>query len=135
MLWLLLIILIILILIYLWYRNQQDPSTQVVNNSATLVFKVKVGSVEFTENLSMCGEGCSTGFIDVPDGDNNIMLQVEDGGAWVDLGNVGPFGKNKLYAVNIRITGSYCAELWRRHQADSTFNDDTSKELVSSNCS
>lgn len=133
---LIMILLILLILIFLWYFfSKKAPSTQVTNNSGTLIYKVKVGGVEFTENLSYCADGCSTGFIDVPEGSNNIQLQQTSGGTWVDLGDLGSFEKGSHYSVNIKTGALFCAELWKRHQTNSTFNDDTTRELVASNCS
>ncbi|MCP4135138.1 MAG: hypothetical protein GY754_29480 [bacterium] len=111
------------------------PSTQVTNNSGFLINKVTVGGVEFTENLSYCYDGCSTGFIDVDEGSNAIMLQRTASSAWETIGSVGSFEANTHYAVNIVMNGSdLCAELYIRHQTDSYFNDDTTKELIDTVC-
>lgn len=139
----------------LWKRNQTDstfnddttkelittvclesaaPSTLVVNNSGSLIYRVKVGEVEFSENLQLCATGCATGFIDVVKGNNTIQFQETSGSAWQDLGSLGPFDENTHYAVNIKNTGSFCAELWKITQTDVEFNNDTSKELFVSNC-
>ena len=132
---LLILILAVLILIYLsCCRNKSGPSTQVVNNSGALFHMVKVGGVEFTENLNKCSDGCSTGFITVPEGGNHVFLQETSGGAWVDLGELGTFERKVNYAVNIRNAGGYCAELWVRHQTSTTFNDDTTRTLIATNC-
>jgi hypothetical protein len=50
------------------------------------------------------------------------------------LGDLGPFQRNWHYSVNIRNEGSYCAELWHRLQTSTTFNDDTTRVLITSNC-
>lgn len=131
----LILILIFVILIFnCCCIKKARASVQVVNNSGTLIHKVKVGGVEFTENLEYCATGCSTGFIDVPQGTNNIQLQQTSGGTWTDLGDLGPFENGRHYAVNIRTDGSFCAELWIRHQTSTTFNDDTTKDKIASNC-
>lgn len=112
-----------------------NPSCQVVNNSGTLIHKVFVGGVEFTENLSYCGDGCSTGFLDVPLGSNNIQLQQTSGGTMLELGDIGPFENGRHHAVNIRtLGGEFCAELWHRTDTNSEFNNDTSRTLISGNC-
>ncbi len=135
--------LLILVFVVLTYRcccgkrdeEVRPPSAQVVNNSGALFHKVKVGDVEFTENLENCGSGCSTDFKDVPQGSNNIQLQQTSGGPWTDLGNLELFENDLLYAVNIVTSGTLCAELWRREApADASFNDDATKVLLGSNC-
>ena len=108
---------------------------QVTNNSGSLIHKVKVGSVEFSENLDYCATGCSTGFKRVRRGNRTILLQTSDTSSWLTLGNLGPFLKNKFYSVNIKMVDkSFCAELWQRTDTDSEFNEDTTKQLIQSLC-
>jgi hypothetical protein len=135
MLIMVLLILLILIALLYFFFSKKAPSTQVTNNSGTRIHMVKVGGVEFTENLSYCADGCSTGFINVPQGTNNIQLQQTSGGSWIDLGDLGLFEKGLHYSVNIKSNDLFCVELWKRHQTSTTFNDDTTRELVASNCS
>lgn len=115
--------------------GDRPPIAQVVNNTNGLLAKAWVGAVEFTENLAFCGSGCSTGFLDVAEGANAIAVQPLTEVLARQIGALGPFARNISYAVNIiRPGASYCAELWIRHQTASTFNDDTTRELVSSIC-
>ncbi len=109
--------------------------TQVTNNSGSLIHKVKVGSVEFSENLDFCATGCSTGFKHVRRGNRTILLQTSDISSWVTIGNLGPFLKGKFYSVNMRMVNkSFCAELWHRTDTGSEFNEDTTKEIIQSLC-
>ncbi len=112
--------------------SPSPPSIQVTNNSGSLIHKVKVGDIEFSENLDMCGSGCSTGFKDVKEGENQISVQLSEGSAWETIGTLAGFKNGNHYAVNI--TGARCAELWILHQTDIYFNDDTTKELIGSVC-
>lgn len=115
--------------------GDRPPIAQVVNNTNGLLAKAWVGAVEFTENLGHCGSGCSTGFLDVAEGANAIAVQPLTEALARQIGTFGPFERNTSYAVNIIRSGaSYCAELWIRHQTASTFNDDTTRVLVSSIC-
>lgn len=111
------------------------PSTQVTNKSGMLLKKVRVNTIEFAENLDYCGDGCSTGFKDVPAGSNTIFLKVSEGSEWMTLGAVGPFEKNAHYSVTITKSGDqFCAELWKRLQTGTTFNDDATKIFVGKSC-
>jgi hypothetical protein len=112
-----------------------SPSTQVTNKSGVLLNKVKVNTVEFTENLDHCGDGCSTGFINVPAGKNVVSLKVAAGSEWMVLGELGPFEKNAHYSVTVTKSGdTFCAELWKRLQTSTTFNDDATKIFVGKSC-
>ncbi|ACD90204.1 MAG: hypothetical protein HGA57_01105 [Chlorobium limicola] len=112
-----------------------SPSIQVTNKSGQLLHKVKVRDVEFAENLDHCGNGCSTAFKSVPAGSNMIFLKVSEGSEWMQLGELGPFEKNRHYSVTITKSGAeFCAELWRRQQTNTTFNDDMTKVFVSGSC-
>lgn len=111
------------------------PSSQVTNKSGMLLKKVRVNTVGFTENLDHCGDGCSTGFKDVPAGKNVIFLQVAEGSEWMTLGELGPFEKKAHYSVTITKTGDqFCAELWKRLQTGTTFNDDATKIFIGKSC-
>ena len=131
---LILVLAFVILLFFRCCRKKESPSAQVVNNSGTLIHKVRVGGVEFTEHLGECADGCSTGFINVPEGANVIQLQQTSGGAWSDLGVLAPFEKGLYYSVNIKTQGSFCAELWILGQTSIRFNDNTSKVFVASNC-
>ena len=112
-----------------------NPSTQVTNNSGSSLAMVKMENVEFTQYLDNGGcLGCSTGFKDVPEGGNAITLQVTGSPDWITLGTLGPFESDSHYSVNISDSGGLCAELWLRHQTSSTFNDDTTRELITTSC-
>jgi len=111
------------------------PSSQVTNKSGMLLQKVKVHNVEFTENLDHCGDGCSTGFKDVTAGKSVISLKVAEGSEWMTLGELGPFEKNVHYSVTITKTGDqFCAELWKRLQTSTTFNDDATRIFIGKSC-
>ena len=114
----------------------ESPESQVTNNSQSLLRKVKIGAVEFTENLDYCGTGCSTDFSRVAAGDNQIMLQQTSGSAWQTLSEpLGPFENGLFYSVNITSSGGgFCAELRKRGNTDLYFNDDTGKQLIESHC-
>ena len=110
-------------------------STQVVNNSGTLLDTVKVGSVELSENLHDCAGGCATGFKWVWTGDHTIQMRETPSGSWLDIGAVGPFESGRHYAVNVKkVAAQYCAELWRRLDTGPEFNNDTTKQLIVSHC-
>lgn len=129
------IIIIIGILIGI-YLGTIRSSAQVVNNSGIPALKVEVGTVQFTEVIEGgCFEGCSSGFIDVSVGNNNIRFQQTDE-TMVELGDLGVFEAGSYYAVNIRtVAGTLCAELWIRHQTDREFNlDEENRDLVASTC-
>lgn len=122
-------------LVFLMVLAGCSSSTQVTNKSGILLEKVKVNSVEFSENLDHCGDGCSTGFINVPSGTNVIFLKVAPGSEWMELGKLGPFEKNSHYSVTITKSGDkFCAELWKRLQTSTTFNDDATKIFVEKSC-
>jgi hypothetical protein len=111
------------------------PSSQVTNKSGTLLHMVRVSNVAFTENLDYCADGCSTGFKDVPRGTNAVALQVAEGSPWIALGSIGPFEKRAHYSVTMTKTGGrYCAELWKRLQTGTTFNDDATKIFIGRSC-
>ena len=96
---------------------------------------MNVGSVTFSENLSYCSDGCSTGFSDVAEGTNTITVKQTSASASVSVGSLGSFQKGNSYAVNIRtVNGSYCAELWQRLNTAPFFNNDTTRVLISTTC-
>ena len=114
--------------------GETAPKAQVVNNSGDLLYQVNVGDVVFTEHLSDCGSGCSTGFIDVVEGTNDIVVYQSETSIGESLGSVGQFQKSNNYAVNIRNVDGYCAELWQRFDTSGTFNDDTTRVLIDTGC-
>jgi hypothetical protein len=106
-----------------------------------------VGNVTFTQNLSYntsfltaddgsyCGDGCSTGYFDVVAGTNNVTVYATATSAGVSIGSLGSFDAGNNYAVNIRkVSGNYCAELWRKLDTNTIFNGDTTRVLISSSC-
>ncbi|MBI5755878.1 MAG: hypothetical protein HZA12_03045 [Nitrospirae bacterium] len=122
-------------------------SAQVANNSGGRIDHVNVGNVSFSENLSYntslyttdngsyCGDGCSTGFLDVPDGTNNVVVYQTATSTPVSVGSLGSFVAGNHYAVNIRnVSNSYCAELWQKLDTTTHFNDDTTRVLISTTC-
>lgn len=112
-----------------------STDTQVTNKSGTLLNRVRVNNVEFAENLNHCGDGCSTGFKEVPSGKSAINLLVSEGSGWIALGELGPFENNNHYSVTITQTGGkYCAELWKRLQTGTTFDEDPSKIFIGKTC-
>jgi N-acetylneuraminic acid mutarotase len=111
-----------------------NPIAQVVNNTGGPLFQATVGGVTFTENLSFCGDGCSTGFIDVPAGSNQLAVQQSAPSAPTTIGSLGNFANGNKYAVNIRNVGGYCAELWQRFDTNPIFNSDTTRTLVATTC-
>ena len=112
-------------------------SSQVTNNSGSLLNKIRVGWVNFSENLDYCGDGCSTGFDVVAAGDNQIALKETSSSGWQTMNELlGPFQNGLKYSVNIikNNSGNFCAELWKRDQTSSEFNDDTTRDLIGSHC-
>ncbi len=114
--------------------DSPSAHAQVVNNSGDSIYQVNVGDTIFT--LTGRGSsGGSTGFSDVAEGTNTITVKQTSTSASVSVGSLGSFQKDTGYAVNIRkVSGSYCAELWQRLNADSSFNDDTTRVLISTTC-
>ena len=113
----------------------RSPSTQVVNNSGGPIDHVNVGNVRFSNNLSACGDGCSTGFSDVSEGTNTVVVFQTATSTPVSLGALGSFAAGNQYAVNIRnVSGNYCGELWKKRGTNSTFNSDTTRVLIASSC-
>ena len=115
------------------------PITQVTNNSGFLIQEAKVAEVVFTEHIGDCAEGCSTAFKKVPRGHNRVSLQKAASSDVIDVGELGPFKfdwlEPKKYAVNVVTDAErVCAELWRRYQTDSTFNDDTTRVRITTVC-
>jgi len=113
------------------------PISQVTNNSGTLLDIVKVGAVEFSQNLDYCATGCSTGFEVVAAGDNQIAIKRVSSPGWNIMNQLlGPFEYGSMYSVNItkNVSGSYCAELWRRYDTGGEFNNDTTKEFIEAHC-
>jgi hypothetical protein len=122
-------------LVFLMVMAGCSPSIQVTNKSGMLLNTVKVNTVEFTENLDYCSDGCSTAFKDVPHGKNVIAMKATAGSEWMVLGELGPFEKNAHYSVTITRSGDvFCAELWKRLQTVTTFNDDTTKIFSGKTC-
>jgi len=105
-----------------------------VNNSGGAIDHVFVGNVTFTENLSLCGGGCSTGFPTVAEGTNSIVVYQTATSSAVSLGSLGPFSVGKAYAVNIRNVGGYCAELWQMIDTSTVFNSNTTRSLIGTTC-
>ena len=114
----------------------EPPDAQVVNNSGSSIYRVKIGHVEFYKNLSRCFDGCSTGFKDVRSGQNRISVKMASGSAWKTIGTVGRFENSRHYAVNIlkKKGGTLCAQLAVRNQTDSTYNDDRTKKVIDNAC-
>lgn len=114
---------------------KRKPDTQVVNNSGIPIFKVKVGSIEFSKNLSHCYNGCSTGFKSVASGTNQIAIKLGKTAPWVKIGTLGKFNKCQHYAVNIiRNSNSLCAVLALRHNTNPTYNNDRTKKIITKTC-
>ncbi len=111
----------------------RPPISQVTNNAGVDVAVAKVGDVEFVENLSGCGDGCSTGFEDVLAGDNVISVQLSAGSAWEEIGTLGPFDREKAYSVNL-VQGAACAELWELGDTSVPFNETPDKAMVTTSC-
>ena len=113
-----------------------DSKAQVVNNSGDRIDHVDIGNITLSENLSDCGNGCSTGFPGVAEGTNEIAVYQLATSTPVSVGALGPFMADHSYAVNIRyISGRYCAELWQRPEPSTVFNEDTTKLLIGTTCS
>lgn len=111
------------------------PNAQVVNNSGVTIYQVKVGKVLFQENLAYCTDGCSTGFIEVKEGSNQIYVKRKAASPWVRIGSLGTFEKCRHYAVNMKMKGRMlCAELFERKDTTPTFNDDTTKQRIAQTC-
>jgi len=113
----------------------QPPQTQVVNNSGASIYKVKVGTVEFSKNLSYCFNGCSTGFKPVSAGQSQVSVKFTKTSPWKTIGTIGKFTKCSHYAVNIIIKeNTLCAVLALRQQTDSTYNADKTKKTITKTC-
>ena len=114
----------------------EPPDAQVVNNSGLSIYRVKIGHVEFVKNLSRCFDGCSTGFKNVRSGRNQISVKMTSRSAWKMIGTVGRFENSRHYAVNIlkKKGDMLCVQLAVRHQTDSTYNDDRTKEVFNNAC-
>ncbi len=116
------------------------PITQVTNNADFLIERAMVADVEFTEHIGGCTGGCSTGFKKVPSGHNPVSVDKAASPEIIEFAELGPFRLNwwfkpKKYAVNIVTDAErVCAELWRRYQTDSTFNDDTTRVMITTVC-
>lgn len=114
---------------------QTPPDAQVVNNSGAGIFQVKVGGVLFQENLSACGDGCSTGFKAVPKGANRIAVKASRASAWEELGTLGAFAACAHHSVNLVRRGNViCAELYTRKKTGSVFNLDASRKKIAETC-
>lgn len=112
------------------------PESQVTNNSGVSIYKVKVGMVEFSANLSSCFDGCSTGFKKVAIGKNTIQVKMTALSPWKTIGTIGPFSYCKFYSVNM-VTKSkkrLCAQLFERKETDPTFNNDKTKTMIGEVC-
>lgn len=112
-----------------------QPTAQVVNNSGGLIDHVNVGNVTFTEIISSCDGGCSTGFLAVAERTNNVVVYQTATSNPVSVGSLGLFVAGNDYAVNIRnVNASYCAELWQRLDTSTEFNNDTTRVLIGTTC-
>jgi len=125
----------------------KSSSAQVVNNSGGRIDHVNIGSVSFSDNLSYnvgqhstddgsyCGDGCSTGFLDVAEGTDAITVSQTTASGAAQVGSLGSFQKHNHYAVNVRqINRGYCAELWQRTDTRPTFNEDTTRVRIDTTC-
>lgn len=122
-------------LVFVMILGGCSSSTQVVNNSGGALYKVKVHTVEFAENLDRCGDGCSTGFKKVPSAMNRVSLKETERGEWMVIGELPPFKRNTPYSVNItKRDGAFCAELWRLYDTSIPFNDNITKVFVERTC-
>jgi|GEM_PF-1437505 len=111
------------------------PIAQVVNNSGISIFKVRVGSVEFSRHLSSCFYGCSTPFKRVRSGRNSVQIKFSRTAPWKSIGSLGSFEVCKKYALNITKRGNrFCAALAQRFQTDSTYNNDRTKKVITETC-
>jgi len=117
-------------------HKPEPPGAQVVNNSGVSIYRVKIGHVEFSRNLSRCFDGCSTGFKSVKKGQNQIAIKMSKGSVWKKIGAVGNFEDKRKYAVNIimKKAETLCAQLAVRNQTGSTYNDDRTKKVVDNTC-
>jgi hypothetical protein len=116
-------------------RSTEAPIAQVVNNCGTSIFQVGIGGTGFSENLSMCADGCSTPFKKVRSTTNAITVQMTAAGSPVALGNLGVFKAGGKYSVNIIRRGpSMCAELYSLKNTDIQFNKNKSKQRVGEVC-
>lgn len=112
------------------------PSVQVVNNAGIPIFKARIGTVEFSRNLSRCFDGCSTGFKLVSTGRHTIAVKVSKKDSWKKIGILGKFDNCRHYAVNIiKQGGAVCAILALRTNTDITFNHDRTKKIIAKTCS
>lgn len=116
--------------------SDDAPISQVTNNSGVLLKKVKIGLIDFTENLDYCAEGCSTGFKTVAVDDNKVSLETTDSVVKTLTDRLGPFEMGFKYAVNIIMNeeDQFCAELWRRDNTGPYFNADTTKVRLEWHC-
>ena len=118
-------------------KTAKAPGVQVVNNSGENIFQARVGSMIFSRHIGTCSNGCSTGFKNVSVGRNSVAIKIKSTSPWITLGTLDGFQKGKHYAVNL-VKGSKkdegCAELFVRHQTDSTFNSDRTKEFLRKTC-
>ncbi len=110
--------------------NGNLPMAQVVNNSDKGIYQVTIGNIVFTQNLGVNG-GNSTGFIEISEGMNSVVIYPMAASFPIMVGSLGSFLRGNSYAVNIRNSGSgYSAELWQRLNTGSTFNSDRTKIFI-----
>ncbi len=116
-------------------KCSQAPIVQVVNNSGTSIFQVKIGKIVFHRNLSTCFTGCSSGFKAVKEGMLKILVKPNRLSSWQSIGSIGKFEPCKKYALNIKKSGNkLCAALFERVQTDSAFNNDRTKRKIDQTC-
>jgi len=111
----------------------EPPETQIVNNSGKTIYKIKVGTTNFSKKLP---KGSSTGFKEVFAGKNQISVKFNNTSPWRKIGTLGKFVKCSHYAVNIYFNGkSLCATLALRQNTDATYAADRTKRIVDKTCS
>ncbi len=111
--------------------EKRPPETQVVNNSGVAIFQVKVDDKIFSEHLGECFDGCSTGFMQVKAGSNQVSVKMTAIAPWQVVGSLSGFEYNKHYSVNmVSGKGGLCAALYFLADTSIPFNDNHSKRAV-----
>jgi len=111
------------------YTNY-PPSVQIVNYASD-IHKVKIGRVSYSENLSCCGGGSSTGYFFVSEGANSIVVYGTTTSSEIKLGSLGPFLRGNHYTMDVGyLSNGLCTQLWQRGLAESDFIDDSAKVFI-----